>query len=78
MALKAPSSQGGRFSMRVFLSCLFIFLGIITFVQAFTPGAFRDIQVINDALKYITALGSIVGGIYMLFSKKSNSSGLKL
>ena len=72
MKLPKTPSRGG-FSIRIILGFIFIFFGIIVFLELFNIKFIKDAPIIINALKYGTALGSLIGRFFMLFRKKETS-----
>lgn len=58
------------FSIRFFLGVIFILFGILVVLDLFNV-KFIENDLIIQILKYGTALGSIIGGFFMLFRRKS-------
>jgi hypothetical protein len=73
---KTPASRG--FSMRIILGFIFIFFGIVVLLELFNIKFIKDVPLIINTLKYGTALGSLIGGLFMLFRKKETSPEIKL
>jgi len=72
MKMPKTSTRKGL-SLRVIFAVVFILFGILVFTELFELGLIRDNNMINNILKYGTALGSLVGGFFMLFRKKETS-----
>ena len=73
MKLPQTPAKGG-FSIRIILGLIFIFFGIIVFLELFNINFITDKQIIINTLKYGTALGSLIGGFLMLFRKKETAT----
>lgn len=58
------------FSIVFFLGSVFILLGIIVLLKLFNVSFVMDHPTINFVIKYGTALGSFLGGFFMIFRKK--------
>jgi hypothetical protein len=69
---KTPRKRG--FSIRIILGFIFIFFGIIVLLELFKINFIKDSPIIINTLKYGTALGSLIGGLFMLFRKKETPS----
>ena len=74
----AKTSIGKKkgFNFRIILGVIFIFFGILVMIEMFNINFLRDEAIIGDSLKYGTALGSIIGGFFMLFRKKYTISNI--
>lgn len=70
--MKLPKAPGRGFNLRIILGFIFVFFGIIVFIQLFNKDLIKDVQIITDILKYGTALGSFIGGLFMLFRKRAS------
>ncbi len=72
--MKVPKTPGkGGFSIRMILGFIFIFFGILVFLELFNINFIKDAPIITNTLKYGTALGSLIGGLFMLFRKKETA-----
>ncbi len=70
----APLKSKGRgFSVRLFIGFIFVFLGLIVFIQIFNQDLIREIPVITAILKYGTAFGSFIAGFLIIFKRKDSS-----
>jgi len=67
----------GGFNFRIIFAIIFIFFGIIVFLELFNINFIKDTPMITNTLKYGTALGSLIGGLFMLFRKKETASDIK-
>lgn len=71
---KKPLNKKKGFSIRIILGFIFILFGIVIFLELFNVNFIGNGKIITYALKYGTALGSLIGGLYMLFKKKGTST----
>lgn len=67
----------GGFNFRIIFAIIFIFFGIIVFLELFNMNFIKNEPIINT-LKYGTALGSLIGGLFMLFRKKETASDINV
>lgn len=73
--MKIPKTpEKGGFSIRIILSFIFIFFGILVFLGLFNINFIKNTPIITNTLKYGTALGSLIGGLFMLFRKKETTT----
>lgn len=78
--MKIPkTSEKKGLNLRVIFAIAFILFGILVFTELFGLEFVTDNNIIVDTLKYGTALGSLLGGFFMLFRKKdSETPNIKL
>ena len=78
--MKIPkTSEKKGLNLRVIFAIAFILFGILVFTELFGLEFITDNNIIVDTLKYGTALGSLLGGVFMLFRKKdSETPNIKL
>jgi len=71
--MKLPkTSEKKGLNLRVIFAIAFILFGILVFTELFGLEFVTDNELIVDILKYGTALGSLLGGFFMLFRKKDS------
>ena len=69
--MKIPKTSGRKgLNLRVIFAIVFILFGILVLTELFELGFIKDNNTIINILKYGTALGSVIGGFFMLFRKK--------
>ncbi len=71
--MNVPKTHGKGFSIRIFIAFIFIFLGVIVLLELFNIKFIKDDLIISSTLKYGTALGSLIGGIFMMLRKKEKA-----
>lgn len=73
--MKLPKTHDKRgFSIRIILGFVFIFFGILVLLELFSVEFIKDTPIITYTLKYGTALGSFIGGFFMLFRKRETAT----
>jgi hypothetical protein len=77
--MKAPVSVAkSGFSIKPIIASAFILFGAIVLVELAGIEFAARSPIITSALKYGTAAGSIIGGIFMLFRKKEKAPQIKI
>jgi len=74
--MKVPNIASG-FGMGNILGLLFVLLGILLVLNLMNVSLPVDLKNFSSILQYGAALGSILGGIAMLFKKKEVTEEIK-
>ena len=70
--MNLPKTPSRGFNPRIIFGFLFVFFGIIILLELFNIKFIKDVPIITNTLKYGTALGSFIGGLYMLFRQRKS------
>jgi len=73
-----PKASGGSgFGISNILGLVFILIGALLVLNLIGYKLPIDLNSLNKPLQYGAALGSIIGGLSMLFKKKDSIAGIK-